>query len=199
MALRTGELAGLKIPPSAYNGVSDWLRASGGGPAAEHLFRYNHLAPDTDQKRHGREPTAAMTAVGLLASLQLGKPPDAESVRRGGDYLLRRTPRIGTLNQPQRDTYYWYYATQVMYLLGDEYWEGWRRQLEPLLIDTQIEQGPLAGSWDPLQPVPDRWGRVAGRIYVTCLNLLSLEVRYRQLPLGGSGSSMAAAAEAAGR
>jgi hypothetical protein len=199
MALRTGELAGLKVPPATYNGVRYWLRASTGGPAAEHLFRYNYLAPDTDQKRHGREPTAAMTAVGLLASLQLGTPPEAESVRRGGDYLLRRTPKIGTLNQPQRDTYYWYYATQVMFLLGGDYWEGWRKQLEPLLIDTQIEQGPLAGSWDPLQPVPDRWGRVAGRLYVTCLNLLSLEVRYRQLPLVGSGGTMAAAAEAAGR
>ena len=41
----------------------------------------------------------------------------------------------------------------------------------------------MAGSWDPLQPVPDRWGAHAGRLYVTALNLLSLEVRFRHMPI----------------
>jgi hypothetical protein len=41
----------------------------------------------------------------------------------------------------------------------------------------------LAGSWDPTAPIPDRWGPHAGRLYVTTLNLLSLEVQYRKLPL----------------
>jgi len=31
--------------------------------------------------------------------------------------------------------------------------------------------------------VPDRWGPHGGRLYVTTLNLLSLEVFYRHLPL----------------
>ncbi|NUQ65569.1 MAG: hypothetical protein HUU20_24130 [Pirellulales bacterium] len=39
------------------------------------------------------------------------------------------------------------------------------------------------GSWDPQGPVADRWSQAAGRIYVTTLNLLMLEVYYRHLPL----------------
>lgn len=49
-------------------------------------------------------------------------------------------------------------------------------------VNQQVTTGPLAGSWDPHNPVPDRWA-VAGRIYVTTLNLLSLEVYYRHLPI----------------
>jgi hypothetical protein len=40
----------------------------------------------------------------------------------------------------------------------------------------------MAGSWDPLGPTPDRWGQYGGRIYVTTLHLLTLEVPYRHLP-----------------
>ena len=52
-----------------------------------------------------------------------------------------------------------------------------------MLRNEQIPEGPLAGSWDPRAPVPDRWGPHAGRHYVTTLNLLSLEVRWRHLPI----------------
>ena len=51
------------------------------------------------------------------------------------------------------------------------------------LVDTQVQQGPLAGSWNPRRPVPDRWAPHAGRIYVTTMNLFSLEVYYRYLPI----------------
>jgi len=42
--------------------------------------------------------------------------------------------------------------------------------------------GESRGSWDPLGPVPDRWGQYGGRLYVTTLHLLALEVPYRHLP-----------------
>jgi hypothetical protein len=51
------------------------------------------------------------------------------------------------------------------------------------LAESQIQTGPLAGSWDPKKPLPDKWANHAGRIYVTTLNLLSLEVAYRHLPI----------------
>ena len=41
----------------------------------------------------------------------------------------------------------------------------------------------MQGSWDPLYPVPDRWGYFSGRLYVTTMNLLTLEVKWRLLPL----------------
>ena len=66
---------------------------------------------------------------------------------------------------------------------GGESWERWNAVLHPLLVNTQEKNGDLAGSWHPYLPVPDRWGPVGGRIYVTTMNLLSLEVDYRLLPL----------------
>jgi len=50
-------------------------------------------------------------------------------------------------------------------------------------LESQKRDGALAGSWDPISPVPDRWSVHAGRIYVTTMNLLNLEVYYRHLPI----------------
>ena len=67
--------------------------------------------------------------------------------------------------------------------MGGPYWEAWHERLHPMLLETQIQDGAFAGSWHPLSPIPDRWGQHGGRIYVTAMNLLSLEVEYRHLPL----------------
>ena len=90
---------------------------------------------------------------------------------------------MGTSSNPLRDTYYWYYATQVMFHMRGEHWRQWNARLHPLLVNSQIKQATLAGSWHPGGNVPDRWGPQGGRIYVTTLNLLSLEVYYRHLPI----------------
>jgi hypothetical protein len=68
--------------------------------------------------------------------------------------------------------------------MGGDRWKQWNQALHPLLIDAQVNKGRLAGSWDPRGRASDRWGaQNAGRIYVTSLNLLSLEVYYRYLPI----------------
>jgi hypothetical protein len=67
--------------------------------------------------------------------------------------------------------------------MGGQSWQTWLNRLQPLLVDSQIKQGPLSGSWDPRLPIADRWGPHAGRLYVTAMNLLSLEVQHRKLPL----------------
>ena len=101
----------------------------------------------------------------------------------GARTLAQNPPVLGTSSRPRRDTYYWYYATQVMFHMGDRHWKQWNRALNPLLVDSQIKEGPDAGSWDPKKPVPDRWSNHAGRLYVTTMNLLNLEVYYRHLPI----------------
>ena len=108
---------------------------------------------------------------------------DNDAMRSAADYLLRYPPQVGTRQSPQRDTYYWYYATQVMFHMGGKYWEAWSQSLNPMLLQSQVEEGAEAGSWDPNLPVPDRWSPHAGRLYVTTMNLLNLEVYYRHLPI----------------
>lgn len=193
MALKSGELANLDVPADTYNKIRNWLDVSNGGDGRGHLFRYDPWAPDTREQRHGRTVSKTMTSVGLLMRLYLGWKKDNPELLRGGDYLLANPPEVGTvrpryITETPRDTYYWYYATQVMWHLGGEYRERWLAELHPLLLRTQIQTGDKAGSWDPNGQVPDRWGPTAGRLYVTTMNLLSLEVRYRYLPIYDSGT-----------
>ncbi len=183
MALKSGELANLEVPPETYTKIQKWLDSAQTSADKPYEYRYNPLAPDTIEQRHGRAPTKSMTAVGLLMRLYTGWRRDNPNMVSGADYLKEHLPAIGSARQPERDTYYWYYATQVMFHMKGDYWKEWNAKLHPLLVNTQVQQGPLAGSWSPRGPVPDRWGPHGGRIYVTTMNLLSLEVYYRHLPL----------------
>ena len=122
-----------------------------------------------------------MTAVGLLIRIYTGWEHDDPRLISGANFLVDQQLPGETL--PLRDTYYWYYATQVLKHVGGSQWQKWNDNLRPLLIRTQEKSGDNAGSWNPYAPVPDRWAPFGGRLYVTTMNLLSLEVRHRLLPL----------------
>ena len=70
-----------------------------------------------------------------------------------------------------------------MFHMGGDYWERWNQALNPILTRSQIKEGSNAGSWDPAGAIPDRWSAHAGRLYITTMNLLNLEVYYRHLPI----------------
>ena len=183
MALKSGELSGLDVDPDTYAGINRWLELSKDEDGKRDRYRYNPFAPDTPSQRHGRQVTPTMTAVGILMRMYSGWRRDNPDMQSAADYLSQYPPRLGTAREPLRDTYYWYYATQVMFHMGGNHWEDWNRALNPILITNQIAEGPEAGSWDPVLPVPDRWSIHAGRLYVTTMNLLNLEVYYRHLPI----------------
>jgi len=188
MALWSGRLAGLTVPPATLERAAECVehcRDARGGP----LFRYNPWAAEGDPlTRHGQLPSTVMTAVGLATQLQFGVEPANSRTQLAAEHLRTNLPRaglpaaVGTLGNPERDTYYWYYATQAMFYVGGAPWREWSEALEPLLVSTQVRAGRLAGSWDPLRPVPDQWADYGGRIYVTALNLLSLEIHNRHVP-----------------
>ncbi|MCP4889604.1 MAG: hypothetical protein GY904_23725 [Planctomycetaceae bacterium] len=182
MALKSGQLSGLEVPEKTYRGINQWLQIAQ-SPERPDRYRYNPFAPDTPTQRHGRSPTPTMTAVGMLMRMYSGWSRENPAMQSASEYLLEFSPQNGTFRSPQRDTYYWYYATQVMFHMGGETWYQWNRSLNPLLLEGQIKTGPLTGSWDPMRPVPDRWAIHAGRLYVTTMNLLNLEVYYRHLPI----------------
>lgn len=183
MAFKSGQLAGLDVRPETFQQIQDYVQASQASPDEPHLYRYNPYAADTPQQRHGLKPTAVMTSVGLLMRLYLGWNRDNPNMVAGSDHLLNHLPRHGSPENSARDTYYWYYATQVMFHMRGYHWKRWHEQLYPLLINNQVTQGEYEGSWDPISPTPDLWARYGGRLYVTTMNLLSLEVSYRHLPL----------------
>jgi hypothetical protein len=181
MALKSAQMAGLPVRQDVLDKVSGWLDSaqSNGGTR----YAYNPLAADTAEQRQGRVPNQAMTAEGLLMRMYLGWQRDNPAMVEGAEFLKSNLPEVGTSSVPLRDAYCWYYATQVMFHMQGDFWEAWNGRLHPLLESSQVQSGPLAGSWNPDRPVPDRWAHAGGRHYVTALNILMLEVYYRHLPL----------------
>ena len=182
MALKSGQLSGLDVSESTYKGIDRWLSVAQ-SPDRRDRYRYDPYAPNTPSQRHGSKPTPTMTSVGMLMRMYSGWRRDTPAMQSAADYLLQYPPQMGTPQSPQRDAYYWYYATQVMFHMGGDYWQKWNHSLNPVLLESQLEDGPRAGSWDPMLPVRDRWSVHAGRLYVTTMNLLNLEVYYRHLPI----------------
>ncbi len=181
MALKSARMAGLEVPSDVMERVEHWLNLAQADRGARYM--YNPYAGASPEQRKGRMPNLAMTAEGLLMRLYLGWDRDHIAMIRGADHLKQNLPRLGARDQSLRDAYYWYYATQVMFQMQGDHWTSWNDRLRPMLVQSQIAEGPLAGSWDPERPVPDRWSSSAGQLYVTTLNLLMLEVYYRYLPL----------------
>jgi uncharacterized protein YfaS (alpha-2-macroglobulin family) len=159
MALKSGEMAGLSVPPTAFERIKKWLASV----EANGRFGYQ-----------SKTPTPAMTAQGLLSLQYLGARRDDPRMRAGTDYLLANLPKADA------DTsYYWYHATQVMYHTQGKHWKAWNDKMRDMLVSSQSKQGALAGSWKPI----DHREKPGGRLYATALRLLMLEVYYRHLPL----------------
>ena len=114
-----------------------------------------------------------MTAIALLCRMYLGWTRDNPSLQSGVEYLGRTGPSLD-------DIYYDYYATQVLHHWGGSEWKKWNDVLRDHLVETQVKKGEGAGSW---KPTGDRGAGPGGRLYQTCLSVMTLEVYYRYLPL----------------
>jgi hypothetical protein len=163
MALKSGEMAGLNAPKASLDLAGKWLDTAAGTGGLLGTFGYQ-----------GPGPSAAMTAEGLLCRQFLGSRRNDPALLAGAKFLLDHLPQAG-----QESSYYWYYATQVMYHMQGDYWTAWNERLRGLLVSSQIKDGHMAGTWDP----HDAWEQSGGRLYSTSVRLLMLEVYYRHLPL----------------
>jgi hypothetical protein len=167
MAIKSAQMAGLDVSPQTFEGAHKWLNLVAKGKS-KGLFSYNPATPAT--------PT--MASVGLLCTQYLGAKRGDPAIQEGMAYLMAQLP-----NATARNAYYWYYGTQVMHNLPGPEWDVWNRQMRRVLIESQVKDGCAAGSWDPDRPSPDPWRKEGGRIMVTSLCCLTLEVYYRYLPL----------------
>ena len=168
MALTSAKIAGLQVNPTVLEKAKKYVESLACGYHGEQ-FRYQAT----------REPNDAMTSVGLLCSQYLGAKRNEPRMTEGANYLMSHAPQA----QQHRNVYYWYYAAQVMHNFGGQQWVEWNRTMRRVLIDTQAKEGCAAGSWDPAAPAPDQWGAQGGRLVITSLSALTLEVYYRYLPL----------------
>jgi hypothetical protein len=165
MALLTGRMAGLDVPVVTFRKANIFLKSCWNNANEG----YGYIGPDN--------PTPTMSAVGLLLRQYLnGWGPKEARLLKGIDNHLVPNPPGASKNM-----YYYYYATQVMHHLGGERWQGWNLRMRHLLVKTQNKtKGPNSGSWSS---EGDAHGPAGGRLMITSLSLLTLEVYYRHVPL----------------
>jgi hypothetical protein len=169
MALKSAQMAGLNVGKSNF----DWA-----GKFLDSVAKGYHGGQFAYQP--GQETTPTMTSVGLLCRQYLGAKRNDPVMSDGTEYLLSHLPDAGMHN-----LYYWYYATQVMHNINGPEWDAWNRKMRKILVETQnVDSRSCArGSWDPSNPAKDQWGGQGGRLMMTSLSALTLEIYYRYLPL----------------
>ena len=153
MALKSAQMAGLRVSPSSLAGAQVWLKNNSSGKSGG-LFSYTPASGASN----------TMTAVGVLCTQYLGAKREQPNMQEGMQYFMANLPDAKSPN-----CYYWYYATQAMHHMPGKEWDTWNRQMRRVLIDTQVKTGCAAGSWDPLKPIPHAHGDAGGRIMVTSL------------------------------
>ncbi len=172
MAIKSAQTAGLKVNAAVLDGAKKWLRSvslSGreGGPRG--LFSY----------QPGVHATPPMTAVGLLCNQYLGVGREDPVTASSVEYLMDNQPDARTTH----NLYYWYFGTQAMHSLADKDWDAWNRRIRSILVNTQSREGCASGSWDPDKPQRDTRAGAGGRLMMTSLSAMTLEVYYRYLPV----------------
>lgn len=164
IGLQSARMAGLEVKESTWEGISRFLARCHHEDGVRFIYK------------KGYEPTLAMTAEGLLCRQYVGWGRDEPALQDGVAYLSAHP-----VNWNEKDFYYWYYAAQVMHNMEGEAWQSWNSVMREVIPANQQRSGRDRGSWDP---EGDRWAMTGGgRLYSTCLMLLTLEVYYRHLPL----------------
>jgi len=170
MSLKSAMMAGLKVPEKTLTEGMKYLKT------VQPEKPGDHWAYDPGGAR-----SPAMTSIGVLCHQYMGKGKSDPLVDQGVKLLISTSP-------PERTThpYYWYYATQVVHHYQGPDWERWNRAMRRIWVDKQNRDSKSTdfGSWDPKD-----FNRGAhdlsqgGRLYLTSIGLLTLEVYYRYLPL----------------
>ena len=169
MALKSGKLSGLEAEPKTFKLTNKFLKSVSADSGAIYGYREK---PRSVDKGH-----LAQTAVGLLCRMYMGWEKDTAPLSRGVQWMADIGPDVS----PKSNMYYNYYATQVMKHYGGQTWEKWNSEMRDFLVTTQSKDGVEKGSWffNPIGLSQE----AGGRLYVTSLACMTLEVYYRYLPL----------------
>ena len=169
MALKSAQLAELDTPRRVVRRATRFLNST----QSINGQRYGYLPPEGD--REESTATRTLTAVGLLCRMYLGWDQEDERLKKGAEWLVERGPHEGNY-------YHNYYAAQTLFhLTGGEgpMWREWNEPMREQLINQQETRGHARGSWWVEGPHNER----GGRLYMTALATMTLEVYYRYLPL----------------
>lgn len=176
MALKSAKLSGLRFDSKTIKLAGKFLDSVSINSGA--IYGYETRPTEV----HGRH--RARTAIGLLCRMYMGWDRFAPGIADGVAWLSELGPSV---DDDTCDMYYNYYATQLMKHYGDEYWDQWNSVMRDYLIATQSTKGVTAGSW--MMNTNGFANELGGRLYMTALAAMTLEVYYRYMPLYGDDAA----------
>ncbi len=166
MALKSGHMAYLNVPPATIKGASQFLDSV----QADSGSAYGYTNPGN---------AIGTTSVGLLCRMYLGWKKDNGALERGAQRLSETGPSKGNM-------YYNYYATQIMRHMEGDKWKKWNDVMRDQYVNSQAKDGAEKGSWY----IPgDHGSERGGRIYCTSMATMVLEVYYRHMPIYGKAAA----------
>lgn len=169
MSLWSAERAGIRVPPQTWTGAERFLRSVERGRVGG-LASYRPDGP----------PSTPMTAEAMYCRLVVANALGGATNQLAADEAT--TAILSMPPEPQRvNLYYWYYATLALHHQQEQdsdttnAWQTWNTALTLTLVNSQLAEGPEAGSWEP----NCIWGGYGGRVYSTAISAMCLEVYYR--------------------
>ena len=159
MALKSGHMAYLAVPPNVIAGVHKFLDTV----QSQNGAAYGYSGPGEGK---------ATSAIGLLCRMYTGWDRTNPGISTGVKRLERWT-------RPSQGLYFYYYATQVMHHYRGNSWHKWNDWMRDYLVNTQDRTDGENGSWRLTGSFDD------GRLYCTAMATMTLEVYYRYSPIYG--------------
>jgi hypothetical protein len=163
MALKSGHMAYLRVNPATVKRAYlflDTVQANGGAT-------YGYTVPGDGD---------ATSAVGLMCRMYLGWKRETPALGKGIERIILKGPDTANM-------YYNYYATQAVFQYtggAGSLWDQWNEKMRDYLISTQAREGHEKGSWY----LPgDGHNATGGRLYVTAMATMILEIYYRHMPI----------------
>jgi hypothetical protein len=175
LALSAGEYFALAVDPLAKASVATWFDSVTDADGRVGYSKLGERAARRSGEHAQRFPTQrseTMTAAALAARLFLGQTTSSHPNLAKSAAILAESPPTWL---PDRiDPIYFYFGTLALSQIGGDPWTKWSTQLDEI-ESKQRNDGPCAGSWDPIGV----WDYAAGRVGATALVTLALQIRHR--------------------
>jgi prepilin-type N-terminal cleavage/methylation domain-containing protein len=178
-SLVNGQKSGLYVPTTAIDGAKSALAVFRKAPLVTDQgvtlgdYQYNTNQPGLNQPNP--------TVEGLLGEVLLGAPTSHARVQSFGT-------SYANYNQYYNSVYFNLHMTHLQYLAGGSAWSTWNSGLQTRLQAAQKTSGHEEGSWYSISEWVSAheygWDYQAGRHYMTCLMLLSMEQNFTHLRWG---------------
>jgi hypothetical protein len=157
LALRAAQDVGVPVPKESIRRAADFVA------------RCYHKDAKGFAYIPGQNVTPATNGTGLLALHLLDRADRPETKEAAAQLARNPFDRDGAYPY-----YTLYYATQGAFQAGDETWTAVAKVTLERLTKTQDRDGGWPGGDTPKEP---------GRVYRTCMGVLTLTVEYRLLPI----------------